>query len=78
LANQRCFDRSWLGEQENNLFCSKVVKNFLFKVIQLRDGSFEGDKVKHAISEMLILRRKLFNSSMILHWKNHHVTGLLD
>ena len=50
----------------------------MLKVIQLRDGSFEGDKVKHAISEMLILRRKLFNYTMILHWKNHHVTGLLD
>ena len=39
------------------VFCSKAVKNFALKVIQLRDGSFEGDEAKQAITEMLILRR---------------------
>lgn len=38
------------------VFCSKAVKNFALKVIQLRDG-FEGDEAKQAISEMIILRR---------------------
>ena len=39
------------------VFCSKAVKNFALKVIQLRDGSFEGDEAKQAITGMLILRR---------------------
>ena len=60
------------------VFCSKAIKNFTLKVVQLRDGSFEGDEAKQAITEMLVLRRlrkqpEVSQFMMHLHWKKSHV-----